>query len=106
MIFSLIAWGSAAALEIIDFSFVRRFASSSSRGSEKIAWNCVGTRNTPVKVPLPSLRTIVSGSNFGSNSQLRALCEVYAQDDAKDKFVRDFVATWTRVMNLDRFDLA
>jgi catalase-peroxidase len=43
---------------------------------------------------------------FGSNSQLRALAEVYAQDDAKKKFVRDFVAAWTKVMNLDRFDLA
>jgi catalase-peroxidase len=43
---------------------------------------------------------------FGSNSQLRALAEVYAQDDAKDKFVRDFVAAWTKVMNADRFDLA
>jgi catalase-peroxidase len=43
---------------------------------------------------------------FGSNSQLRALAEVYAQDDAKEKFVRDFVAVWNKVMNLDRFDLA
>jgi catalase-peroxidase len=42
---------------------------------------------------------------FGSNSQLRALAEVYAQDDAKEKFVRDFVAAWVRVMNLDRFDV-
>jgi catalase-peroxidase len=42
---------------------------------------------------------------FGSNSQLRALSEVYAQDDAKEKFVRDFVAAWSKVMNLDRFDL-
>jgi hypothetical protein len=42
---------------------------------------------------------------FGSNSQLRALVEVYGADDAKDKFVRDFAATWTKVMNLDRFDL-
>ena len=42
---------------------------------------------------------------FGSNSQLRALAEVYAQDDAKDKFVRDFVKAWTKVMNLDRFDV-
>jgi len=42
---------------------------------------------------------------FGSNSQLRALAEVYAQDDAKEKFVKDFVAAWTKVMNLDRFDL-
>jgi catalase-peroxidase len=43
---------------------------------------------------------------FGSNSQLRALAEVYAQDDAKEKFVHDFVAAWSKVMNLDRFDLA
>ena len=42
---------------------------------------------------------------FGSNSQLRALAEVYAQDDAKEKFVRDFIAAWNKVMNLDRFDL-
>jgi len=42
---------------------------------------------------------------FGSNSQLRALAEVYAQDDAQEKFVRDFVAAWNKVMNLDRFDL-
>ncbi|CAM5625690.1 catalase/peroxidase HPI [Streptomyces fumanus] len=43
---------------------------------------------------------------FGSNSELRALAEVYASDDAKEKFVRDFVAAWDKVMNLDRFDLA
>jgi catalase-peroxidase len=43
---------------------------------------------------------------FGSNSQLRALAEVYAQDDNKEKFVRDFVAAWNKVMNLDRFDIA
>jgi catalase-peroxidase len=43
---------------------------------------------------------------FGSNSELRALAEVYASDDAKEKFARDFVAAWTKVMNLDRFDLA
>ncbi|MEI8031060.1 MAG: catalase/peroxidase HPI [Comamonadaceae bacterium] len=42
---------------------------------------------------------------FGSNSQLRALAEVYATSDAQAKFVRDFVAAWTKVMNLDRFDL-
>ena len=42
---------------------------------------------------------------FGSNSQLRALAEVYAEADAKEKFVKDFVAAWTKVMNLDRFDL-
>ena len=43
---------------------------------------------------------------FGSNSQLRAFAEIYACDDAKEKFVRDFVAAWDKVMNLDRFDLA
>ncbi|HVX70797.1 MAG TPA: catalase/peroxidase HPI [Mycobacteriales bacterium] len=42
---------------------------------------------------------------FGANSQLRALCEVYAADDAKEKFVADFVAAWDKVMNLDRFDI-
>jgi catalase-peroxidase len=43
---------------------------------------------------------------FGSNSQLRAIAETYASSDAQDKFVNDFVAAWTKVMNLDRFDLA
>lgn len=42
---------------------------------------------------------------FGSNSKLRALAEVYGCDDSQDKFVQDFVAAWTKVMNLDRFDL-
>jgi len=42
---------------------------------------------------------------FGSNSVLRAYAEVYAQDDNAEKFVRDFVAAWTKVMNADRFDL-
>ena len=43
---------------------------------------------------------------FGSHSQLRALAEVYASEDAQQKFVRDFVAAWVKVMNLDRYDLA
>jgi catalase-peroxidase len=43
---------------------------------------------------------------FGSNSQLRALAEVYGSSDAQERFVKDFVAAWTKVMNLDRFDLA
>jgi catalase-peroxidase len=42
---------------------------------------------------------------FGSNSELRALAEVYASDDAGEKFVRDFVAAWDKVMMLDRFDV-
>jgi catalase-peroxidase len=43
---------------------------------------------------------------FGSNSQLRALAEVYGSEDSEGKFVNDFVAAWNKVMNLDRFDLA
>jgi catalase-peroxidase len=43
---------------------------------------------------------------FGSHSQLRAISEVYASDDAKERFVEDFVAAWDKVMNLDRFDLS
>ena len=42
---------------------------------------------------------------FGSNSQLRALSEVYASSDGKEKFVNDFVSAWTKVMNNDRFDI-
>jgi catalase-peroxidase len=42
---------------------------------------------------------------FGSNSILRSYAEVYAQDDNDEKFVRDFVAAWTKIMNADRFDL-
>jgi catalase-peroxidase len=43
---------------------------------------------------------------FGANSQLRAIAEVYASGDAQEKFVKDFVAAWAKVMTLDRFDLA
>jgi len=43
---------------------------------------------------------------FGSNSELRAVAEVYASADGQEKFVHDFVAAWAKVMNLDRFDLA
>ena len=42
---------------------------------------------------------------FGSNSELRAIAEVYAQNDNQQKFVNDFVTAWTKVMNLDRFDV-
>ena len=42
---------------------------------------------------------------FGSNSQLRALAEVYACDDSLDKFISDFISAWVKVMNADRFDL-
>ena len=43
---------------------------------------------------------------FGSNSILRSYVEIYAQDDNKEKFVTDFVAAWTKVMNADRYDIA
>jgi catalase-peroxidase len=43
---------------------------------------------------------------FGSNSELRAIAEVYACEDGQEKFITDFVSAWTKVMNLDRFDLA
>jgi catalase-peroxidase len=43
---------------------------------------------------------------FGANAILRAYAELYAQDDSREKFVRDFVAAWTKVMNADRFDMA
>ena len=43
---------------------------------------------------------------FGSHSQLRALAEVYASSDSKEKFVKDFVAAWSKVMNADRFEVA
>jgi catalase-peroxidase len=42
---------------------------------------------------------------FGSNSELRAISEVYASNDANEKFINDFIKAWTKVMNLDRFDL-
>jgi catalase-peroxidase len=60
----------------------------SDRGTGKVKWTA-----TPVDLV------------FGSNSELRAIAEVYASADGKEKFVRDFVKAWTRVMNLDRFDL-
>jgi catalase-peroxidase len=43
---------------------------------------------------------------FGSYAELRAVAEVYGSSDAKEKFVKDFIAAWNKVMNLDRFDLA
>ena len=43
---------------------------------------------------------------FGSNSELRAVAEVYASSDAEKKFIKDFIAAWTKVMNLDRFEIA
>ena len=81
---------------LIDFSITWKAADAhqytfegSDRATGKVKWT--GTRVDLI---------------FGSNSELRALAEVYACDDAKTKFVHDFIAAWNKVMNLDRFDLA
>ena len=81
---------------LIDFSITWKAADAhqytfegSDRATGKVKWT--GTRVDLI---------------FGSNSELRALAEVYACDDAKGKFVHDFIAAWDKVMNLDRFDLA
>ena len=52
-----------------------------------------------------TVRTVVNDYSVGSNAELRAVAEVYAFDGASEKFARDFAAAWTKVMNLDRFDL-
>jgi catalase-peroxidase len=74
-----------------------------------VAWTATGSnsyvardRSTGADVRTASRYDLV----FGSNSQLRAIAEVYAQDDNKDKFVSDFIAAWNKVMNADRFDVA
>jgi len=67
----------------------REIYEGSDRATGEVKWTC--TRADLV---------------FGSNSELRSIAEVYASSDAQDKFVKDFVAAWTKVMNLDRFDLA
>jgi len=73
-----------------------------------ITWSPAGDgvyegRDTSGKVKCTGTRVDLV---FGSNSQLRAISELYAQDDNAEKFVADFVAAWTKVMNADRFDLA
>ncbi|GAA1367441.1 catalase/peroxidase HPI [Catellatospora chokoriensis] len=74
------------------------------------AWKPVAGEDTFEGADLATGKVKWTGSRadlvFGSNSELRALAEVYASDDAKAKFVRDFVAAWVKVMNLDRYDLA
>ena len=76
-----------------EWQEVRPSASTSSRG--------VTARTGEVKWTGTGVDLV-----FGSNSQLRAIAEVYACDDSQQTFVRDFVAAWDKVMNLDRFDLA
>ena len=64
------------------------------------------TRATIARPAKPRWTATAVDLVFGSNSILRSIAEVYATDDAKEKFVSDFVAAWTKVMNADRFDLA
>jgi catalase-peroxidase len=83
-------------VNLIDFSTTWKAASATKdtfEGTDRITGTLkwIGTRVDLI---------------FGSNSELRALAEVYACEDAKEKFVQDFVAAWVKVMNLDRFDLA
>ncbi len=74
-----------------------------------VTWEAIGNntyeatnRSTGEKVRTASRVDLA----FGSNSQLRAICEVYGADDSKEKFVKDFIAAWNKVMNLDRFDIS
>ncbi|XXK33066.1 catalase/peroxidase HPI [Rhodobacteraceae bacterium nBUS_22] len=73
-----------------------------------VAWSATGS-NSYQATDRASGKVVRSASRvdlvFGSNSELRAIAEVYAQDDNKGKFVSDFIAAWTKVMNADRFDL-
>ena len=81
-------------VNLIDFSTT--WSASSTKGIFEGKDRATGTvKYTGTRVDLI----------FGSNSELRALAEVYATDDAKDKFVNDFISAWTKVMNLDRFDV-
>ncbi|WAL71079.1 catalase/peroxidase HPI [Kitasatospora sp. YST-16] len=74
-----------------------------------VTWSAVASDNTVYEGRDASGAVKWTGTRadlvFGSNSELRALAEVYASDDAKEKFVKDFAAAWTKVMELDRFDL-
>ena len=74
-----------------------------------VAWKPGAGENSYVAYHRSSGENLRSASRadlvFGSNSQLRALAEVYASDDAKDKFVNDFIGAWNKVMNADRFDI-
>ena len=54
---------------------------------------------------MKTIKNILEYSLVGSNSQLRALAEVYAQSENQEKFIADFVSAWTKVMNADRFDI-
>ncbi|WP_350286502.1 catalase/peroxidase HPI [uncultured Croceitalea sp.] len=80
---------------LLDFSYTWKATSEDDRYFE-------GSHRITGKVTFTGTRADLI---FGSNSELRAIAEVYATDDAKEKFVKDFVAAWSKVMNLDRFDV-
>ncbi|WP_299159518.1 catalase/peroxidase HPI [uncultured Tenacibaculum sp.] len=80
---------------ILDFSYTWKAASSSDK-------EFIGRDRSTGAMKFSATRADLI---FGSNTELRAIAEVYAADDAKDKFINDFIAAWTKVMNLDRFDL-
>ena len=83
-------------VNLLDFGTTWKAASESQQVFEGCDRKTDGVKWTATRADLI----------FGSNSELRALAEVYACEDAKEKFVKDFVAAWNKVMNLDRFDLA
>ena len=74
-----------------------------------VSWKTNGTGNSFESIDRKSGEKVSSASRvdliFGSNSQLRAIAELYAQEDSKEKFVSDFISAWNKVMNADRFDL-
>ena len=80
---------------ILDFTYTWKAASSSDK-------EFIGRDRRTGAMKFSATRADLI---FGSNTELRAIAEVYAADDAKEKFVTDFIAAWTKVMNLDRFDL-
>ena len=75
-----------------------------------VEWKPNGTGNSYEAFTRTSGEKVRSASRadlvFGSNSQLRALAEVYAEHDSKEKFIADFITAWNKVMNADRFDIA
>ena len=72
-----------------------------------VAWQTNGTGNSYVAIDRSTGEKVSSASRvdlvFGSNSQLRAIAELYAQDDSRDKFINDFISAWNKVMNADLF---
>ena len=72
-----------------------------------VAWQPNGTGNSYEAIDRSTGEKVSSASRvdlvFGSNSQLRAIAELYAQDDSRDKFINDFISAWNKVMNADLF---